>query len=119
MRISVWSADVCSSDLACEQPSPRPFRLAGNAPHSSGLISPSQRGPTGAAQDRQEESMVKMTKGDLASKTNAQLFALFQEASKGLIATKSDLASAQSLLAMIRAEIRSEENTSELQSPMR
>src|SRR3546814_13918167 len=89
MRISVWSADVCSSDLACEQPSPRPFRLAGNAPHSSGLISPSQRGPTGAAQDRQEESMVKMTKGDLASKTNAQLFALFQEASKGLIATKS------------------------------
>lgn len=37
--------------------------------------------------------MFKMTKGDLASKTNAQLFALFQEASKGLIATKSDLAS--------------------------
>lgn len=49
--------------------------------------------------------MFKMTKGDLAAKTNAQLFALFQEASKGLIATKSDLASAHSLLAMIRAEI--------------
>src|SRR3546814_10701497 len=103
MRISDWSSDVCSSDLfaprrvalgsfyrpvnvdgckACEQPSPRPFRLAGNAPHSSGLISPSHRGPTGAAQDRQEESMVKRTNADLASKTNAQLFALFQEADR-------------------------------------
>ncbi len=49
--------------------------------------------------------MFKLTKGDLATKTNAQLFALFQEASKGLIATNPDLASAQSLLAMIRAEI--------------
>lgn len=49
--------------------------------------------------------MFKMTKGDLAKKTNAQLSALFQEASKGLIATNFDIASAQSLLAMIRAEI--------------
>ncbi len=49
--------------------------------------------------------MFKMTKGDLAGKSNAQLFALFQEAGKCLIAAKSDIASAQSLLAMIRAEI--------------
>ncbi|WP_288804734.1 hypothetical protein [uncultured Novosphingobium sp.] len=49
--------------------------------------------------------MFKMTKDDLAKKTDAQLTALFQEASKGLIATKSGLASAQSLLAMISAEI--------------
>lgn len=49
--------------------------------------------------------MFKMTRGDLAAKTNAQLFALFQETSKGLTGTKPDLASAQSLLAMIRAEI--------------
>lgn len=49
--------------------------------------------------------MFKLTKGDLAKKTNAQLSALFQEASKGLIATNSDIALAQSLLAMIRAEI--------------
>lgn len=48
--------------------------------------------------------MFKMTKGDLAAKSNTQLFALFQEASKGLIAATSDIASAQSLLAMIRAE---------------
>lgn len=49
--------------------------------------------------------MFKMTKGDLARKTDAQLAALFQEASKGLVAAKSDLASAQSLVAMIHAEI--------------
>lgn len=49
--------------------------------------------------------MFKLTKGDLAAKTNAQLFAIFREASKGLNASKSRLASAQSLLAMIRAEI--------------
>jgi hypothetical protein len=79
--------------------------IAGNAPYSCGLIFPPQRGPSGAAQDRQEEFMFKMTKGDLASKSNSQLFALFQEASKGLIATKSDLASAQSLLSMIRTEL--------------
>lgn len=49
--------------------------------------------------------MFKMTKGDLAGKSNAQLCALFQEASKGVIADRSDIASTQSLLAMIRAEI--------------
>ncbi len=49
--------------------------------------------------------MFKMTKGDLAAKSNAQLFAIFQEASKGLSAAKSDVALAQSLLALIRAEI--------------
>ena len=49
--------------------------------------------------------MFKITKTDLAKKTNAQLAALFQEASKGLTAAKSDIASAQALLALIRAEI--------------
>ncbi|MGJ8482165.1 hypothetical protein [Sphingobium yanoikuyae] len=49
--------------------------------------------------------MFKMTKDDLAKKTDAHLAALFQEASKGLVVGKPDLASAQSLLAMIRAEI--------------
>src|SRR3546814_18646419 len=44
---------------ACEQPSPRPFRLAGTAPHSSGLLSPSQRGPPWAAPDKKKESKVK------------------------------------------------------------
>jgi hypothetical protein len=61
--------------------------------------------PIGGGAKQQEESMFKMTKGNLAAKSNAQLFAIFQEASKGLIAAKSDLALAQTLLAMIRAEI--------------
>lgn len=49
--------------------------------------------------------MFKMTKGDLAKKSDAQLAALFQQATLGLSTAKSDLASAQSLLTMIRAEL--------------
>lgn len=49
--------------------------------------------------------MLKLTRDDLHRKTDAQLAALFQEASKGLASGKPDLASAQSLVAMIRAEI--------------
>ncbi|MDZ4364892.1 hypothetical protein [Brevundimonas sp.] len=48
--------------------------------------------------------MFKMTKGDLAKKSDSQLAALFQEATKGLAVAKSDLAIVQSLLAMISAE---------------
>ena len=48
--------------------------------------------------------MFKMTKGDLAQKSDAQLAALFQQATLGLSAAKSDLATAQSLLAMIATE---------------
>lgn len=49
--------------------------------------------------------MFKITKGDLAQKSVAQLHALFQEASTGLNAAQSGTARAQSLLAMIRAEL--------------
>ena len=48
--------------------------------------------------------MFKLNKGDLAKKTDAQLAALFQEASKGLAASNPDIPSTQSLLAMIAAE---------------
>ncbi len=48
--------------------------------------------------------MFKMTNGDLAKKTDAQLAALFQEASIGLTAQNPDLALAQSLIAKIVAE---------------
>ncbi len=51
--------------------------------------------------------MFKITKDDLAKKSDAQLAALFQEASQGLVAKGPVLATAQSLLAMIRAEIAS------------
>lgn len=49
--------------------------------------------------------MFKITKDDLAKKTDVQLAALFQEVSKGLSITRPGNASAQSLAAMIRAEI--------------
>lgn len=49
--------------------------------------------------------MFKITKDDLAKKTDEQLTALFREASKGLASGKPDLASTQSVMAMIRAEI--------------
>jgi hypothetical protein len=48
--------------------------------------------------------MFKMTKSDLAQKSDSQLAALFQQASVSLAAAKSDLACVQSLLAMIHAE---------------
>jgi len=68
-------------------------------------ISASSTRLIGSGAKQEEKSMFKMTKGDLATKSNAQLTALFQEVSKGLIAPKPDIASAQSLLVMIRAEI--------------
>lgn len=48
--------------------------------------------------------MFKITKDDLARKTDAQLAALFQQASVRLTAAKSDRTTVQSLLAMIHAE---------------
>lgn len=48
--------------------------------------------------------MFKMTKDDLAKTSDAQLAALFQQASSNLQPDDSDLPHAQSLLAMIRAE---------------
>jgi len=48
--------------------------------------------------------MFKITKDDLAKKTDAQLTALFQQATLGLSAAKCNLAAVQSLLTMIRTE---------------
>ncbi|WP_288806162.1 hypothetical protein [uncultured Novosphingobium sp.] len=49
--------------------------------------------------------MYKITKDDLAKKTDAQLAALFQETSKGLAAKGPDLAAAQSLVCTICCEL--------------
>lgn len=49
--------------------------------------------------------MFKMTSYDLTQKSDAQLAALFQQASNGLVASKAQVALAQSLLAMIAQEI--------------
>lgn len=48
--------------------------------------------------------MFKISKNDLAKKTDAQLSALFQEVAKGLNPVRPDRSAAQSLLAMIAAE---------------
>lgn len=49
--------------------------------------------------------MLKTNKDDLASKSKAQLAAIFAAACRGLVAAKSDLACKQSLLEMVRTEI--------------
>lgn len=49
--------------------------------------------------------MFNITKDDLAKKSDVQLTALFQQASQRLQPNGSALPQAQSLLAMIRAEI--------------
>lgn len=48
--------------------------------------------------------MFKITKDDLAKKTDAQLSALFQEVVKGIISANPDRHAMQSLLTMIAAE---------------
>ena len=49
--------------------------------------------------------MSKITKDDLTMKSKAQLVAIFTVASRGLATACSDLASKQSLLELVRAEI--------------
>jgi hypothetical protein len=49
--------------------------------------------------------MFKLTKEDLAKKSDAQLASLFQQASNGLCPSRADLTTTLSLLAMIRAEL--------------
>lgn len=48
--------------------------------------------------------MFNITKDDLAKKSDAQLSALFQDASRHLISVSPDTVAITSLLAMIRAE---------------
>ena len=66
--------------------------------------SPSTR-PIRGGDNRQENIMLKTTKDDLASKSKAQLAAIFAAACRGIVAAKSDLACKQSLLEMVRTEI--------------
>lgn len=59
----------------------------------------------GWAANPKEDKMFKLTCDDLHRKTDAQLVALFREASKGLATGKPGAPAAQSLVAMIRTEI--------------
>ena len=49
--------------------------------------------------------MFKITKGDLAAKSDSQLSDIFQEAARNLIAASSEIATLQSLLAKLHSEI--------------
>lgn len=101
--IRPMNGDWCKARAVARWPSPRPLRLGQCTSFMRTDFSSSTR-PIGGGAKEQEESMFKMTKGDLAQKSDAQLAALFQQATLGLSAVKSDLATAQSLLAMIAAE---------------
>jgi hypothetical protein len=50
-------------------------------------------------------TIIKITRSDLASKSRSQLAALFQQASLAVSASQSDLNAAQSALSMIDQEL--------------
>ena len=57
------------------------------------------------ANEMEETMNFNLTRNDLATKSTAQLAALFQDASRGIAASNAAIASAQSLLAMIAQEL--------------
>ena len=57
------------------------------------------------ANEMEDVMNVNLTRNDLATKSTAQLAALFQDASRGIAASNAAIASAQSLLAMIAQEL--------------
>lgn len=50
-------------------------------------------------------TIIKLTRSDLARKSRSQLAVLFQQVSLAVSASQSDLNAAQSALAMIKAEL--------------
>ena len=59
----------------------------------------------GGANEMEDVMNVNLNRNDLATKSTAQLAALFQDASRGIAASNAAIASAQSLLAMISLEL--------------
>lgn len=51
------------------------------------------------------DTIIKLTRSDLARKSSSQLAALFQQASLAVLASQSDLNAAQSALVMIDQEL--------------
>jgi hypothetical protein len=56
-------------------------------------------------------TIIKLTRSDLAHKSRSQLAALFQQACLIVAASQSDLNAAQSALAMIAQELAAREST--------
>src|SRR3546814_7779122 len=105
MRISDWSSDVCSSDLVR-------FRSIGlfvlTIPAFAGAATPWRKDPM----HRTDVIAI----GELAARTGVAVSAIRFYEAKGLIAS---LRSSGGQRRFLRADIRSEEHTSELQSLMR
>jgi hypothetical protein len=59
----------------------------------------------GGANEMEDVMNVNLNRNDLATKSTAQLAALFQDASRAITASYAAIASAQSLLAMISREL--------------
>ncbi len=59
----------------------------------------------GGANEMEDVMNVNLNRNDLATKSTAQLAALFQDASRAVTANNAAIASAQSLLAMIAQEL--------------
>jgi len=59
----------------------------------------------GGANEMEDVMNFNLNRNDLATKSTAQLAALFQDASRGIAASNAAIASAQSLLAMISHEL--------------
>src|SRR3546814_3160183 len=104
-RISDWSSDVCSSDLAGDQqqrqrrdaPAPHPAKRACQSPSENPTLTPSA-----------------------ASTTGRRIIAGWSSISAlALAASRSALSVSASLRKVVPLLLRSEEHTSELQSLMR
>ena len=59
----------------------------------------------GGANEMEDVMNFNLNRNDLATKSTAQLSALFQDASRAVMASNAAIASAQSLLAMISLEL--------------
>lgn len=59
----------------------------------------------GGANEMEDVMNFNLNRNDLATKSTAQLAALFQDASRAITASHAAIASAQSLLAMIAQEL--------------
>lgn len=59
----------------------------------------------GGANEMEDVMNFNLNRKDLATKSTAQLAALFQDASRAITASNAKIASAQSLLAMITQEL--------------
>src|SRR3546814_3335117 len=108
MRMSDWSSDVCSSDLACRRPRPGTRRLSGATDERVGLwhAAPNHCRPAGERCGRPLHLEQARTGGWARGASGRAAFGLRRAPARGRPVPPED-------------KLRSEEHTSELQSLMR